>query len=60
MLVLSRRPLEAIIIDGDIKVTVLSVRGNQVRLGIEAPKDVTINREELEVTKQEEGRHDQR
>ncbi len=47
MLVLSRKPTETIVIDGDIRVTVLSIRGNQVRLGIEASERVDIYREEL-------------
>lgn len=47
MLVLSRKPTETIVIDGCIRVTVLSIRGNQVRLGIEAPERVEIYREEL-------------
>jgi carbon storage regulator len=47
MLVLSRREGEAIVIDGRIKVTVVEIRGNQVRLGIEAPRDVAVWREEL-------------
>ena len=40
MLVLSRHENEAIVIDGRIRVTVVEIRGNQIRLGIEAPKDV--------------------
>ena len=47
MLVLTRKENESLIIDGDIKLTVISVKGGQVRLGIEAPKDVPIHREEL-------------
>jgi carbon storage regulator len=47
MLVLSRRPNESIVIEGGIRVTVVSIRGNQVRLGFEAPGDVRIFREEL-------------
>lgn len=42
MLVLSRKENEAIVIDGGIKVTVLEIRGNQVRLGIEAPQEVAV------------------
>lgn len=48
MLVLSRKIGESIIIDGDIKVTVISTRKGAVRIGIEAPDDVTVNREEIE------------
>jgi carbon storage regulator len=47
MLVLSRKENETIVIDGDVEVTVLEIRGNQVRLGIEAPKDVSVWREEI-------------
>ena len=38
---------EAIVIDGHIKVTVMEIRGGKIRLGIEAPKDVSVWREEL-------------
>ena len=47
MLVLARRFGERIVIDGQITVTILEVHGRQIRLGIEAPKEVTIKREEL-------------
>jgi len=47
MLVLSRREGETIVIDGEITVTVVEIRGNQIRLGIEAPKDVPVCRSEL-------------
>lgn len=49
MLILTRRIGETLIIGnkGEIKVSVLDVRGNQVRIGIEAPKDVTVNRQEV-------------
>jgi carbon storage regulator len=47
MLVLSRKPNEAIIINGNIRVMVVGIRGNHVRLGIEAPESVAIFREEL-------------
>ena len=47
MLVLSRKPQETIVVDGRISITVVEVRGNQVRLGIEAPKDVSVQRQEL-------------
>ena len=48
MLLLTRKLTESIVIDGDIKVTVVEIRGNRVRLGIEAPKDVVVRRSELE------------
>ena len=47
MLVLSRKPGEKLCIGKNITVTVLEVHGNRVRLGIEAPKDVSITRGEL-------------
>tara|TARA_R110002096_G_scaffold315227_4_gene509461 strand:- start:942 stop:1106 length:165 start_codon:yes stop_codon:yes gene_type:complete len=47
MLCLSRRVGESIIIDGDIKVTVLRINSSQVKIGIAAPDDVLILREEL-------------
>jgi carbon storage regulator len=47
MLVLSRKLNEAIVINGDIRITVVGVRGNHVRLGIEAPGSVQILRQEL-------------
>ncbi len=47
MLVLTRKLDEGIVIGGRIKVTVLKVQGGQIRLGIEAPKDILITREEL-------------
>jgi carbon storage regulator len=49
MLVLTRKNGEKIVIDGDIEITVLEIRGSQVRLGIVAPKDVSVLREELVV-----------
>ena len=47
MLVLSRKLLESIVIGTDIRITVVKVERNHVRLGIEAPSDVVIVREEL-------------
>lgn len=49
MLVLSRKTAESIIIDRRITITVLEVRGDKIRLGIDAPKDVPVLREELSV-----------
>ena len=46
MLVLSRRPNEAVLIDGAITIEVLKIRGNRVTLGIKAPSDVRILRSE--------------
>ena len=47
MLVLSRKPTESIIINGNIRVTVTAIKGGQVRIGIEAPSEVTIDRAEV-------------
>lgn len=54
MLVLTRKSGEGILIGNGIKVVVVEVNGNQVRLGIEAPSDVTIHREEVYRKIQEE------
>ena len=48
MLVLSRKSDESIVIDGEIKITIVEIRGSRVRLGVEAPKDVGVRRSELE------------
>jgi|TARA_X000001036_G_C20491564_1_gene729997 carbon storage regulator len=47
MLVLSRKAEESMFIGDDIKITVLDIRGGQVRIGITAPQDVKIHREEV-------------
>ena len=47
MLVLSRMEGHSLLIDDDITVTVLEIRGNQVRIGVEAPREVTVLRDEL-------------
>lgn len=47
MLVLTRSEDESVIIGSDIKVTVVEIRGSKVRLGFEAPKDVSVWREEI-------------
>ena len=47
MLILTRRAGETVMIGSDITITVLGVKGNQVRIGINAPKDVPVHREEI-------------
>lgn len=47
MLVLTRRANQSIVIGQDVTVTVLEIRGDQVRLGITAPRSVTVHREEV-------------
>jgi carbon storage regulator len=47
MLILTRRTGESVMIGDEVVVAVLSVKGNQVRLGIEAPKSVPVHREEI-------------
>ncbi|MGL6225141.1 MAG: carbon storage regulator CsrA [Thermoguttaceae bacterium] len=47
MLVLSRKKNESIVIDNSITIVVVDVRGDKVRLGIEAPKDVPVHRHEV-------------
>ena len=47
MLVLSRKKDESIIINDNLRVTIVEIRGDKVRLGIDAPKDVTVHRREV-------------
>jgi carbon storage regulator len=47
MLILTRRVEETLMIGNEVTVTVLAVNGNQVRLGINAPKDIPVHREEV-------------
>ena len=53
MLVLTRKLNETIVIDGNIQVTVVEVRGNRVKLGIVAPMDVPVMREEIALSMRE-------
>ena len=63
MLILTRRIGETLIIgdDADVTVTVLGIRGNQVRIGVNAPKDVTVHREEIydRIQRSKQGSEDQ-
>ena len=47
MIVLSRKKNEAIVIDNDIKITIVEIRGDKVRIGVEAPKEVPVHRREV-------------
>lgn len=47
MLILTRKVGESVLIGDDISITVLSVRGNQIKLGVQAPKEVSVHREEI-------------
>jgi carbon storage regulator len=47
MLVLTRRPGEVVVVGGNIRLTVVEIRGNQVRLGLAAPAEIPIRRAEL-------------
>ncbi|HER19502.1 MAG TPA: carbon storage regulator [Chromatiales bacterium] len=59
MLILTRRIGEVLRIGDDVSITILGVKGNQVRIGIDAPKDVAVHREEIyQRIKREEGQGD--
>jgi carbon storage regulator len=47
MLILTRRINESLVIGDEVTVTILGVKGNQVRIGVDAPRDVSVHREEL-------------
>ncbi|MEM9131566.1 MAG: carbon storage regulator CsrA [Actinomycetota bacterium] len=56
MLVLSRREGQSIVIGGEVVVTVVSIRGDQIRIGVEAPKSITIHRHEVAMAIEEANR----
>jgi len=58
MLILTRRLNEVIMIGDDVEIAVLGIKGNQVRLGIEAPKEVPVHREEVYNRIQEDKKND--
>jgi carbon storage regulator len=57
MLILTRRVGETVMIGDEVTVTVLGVKGNQVRIGVNAPKDVAVHREEIyeRIKREEDG-----
>lgn len=59
MLILTRRVGETLMVGDEVSVTVLGVKGNQVRIGINAPKDVSVHREEiyLRIQKEQDGQN---
>ncbi|MBS7326587.1 MAG: carbon storage regulator CsrA [Thiopseudomonas sp.] len=60
MLILTRRVGETLMVGDDVTVTVLGVKGNQVRIGVDAPKDVAVHREEIyqRIQNEKEQQHD--
>ena len=57
MLILTRKVGESVLIGDGIKVSILAVKGNQVRVGIDAPKDVPVHREEVRERLQAQGQN---
>ena len=60
MLILTRRVGETVMIGNEVTVTVLGVKGNQVRIGVNAPKDIAVHREEIYERIKREEDHDGR
>ena len=58
MLILTRRVTESLMIGNDVTVTILGIKGNQVRVGVQAPKDTAVHREEVFYRIREEGSED--
>jgi carbon storage regulator len=56
MLILTRRPGESIYLGDDIKITVLSVQGKQIKIGLDVPEDLPVYREELYLRVQEQNK----
>ncbi len=54
MLILTRKSGEKLMVGDDVEITVLGVKGNQVRIGVNAPKDIAVHREEVYIRIQNE------
>ena len=57
MLVLTRKPEETIIINGNIEVQIIEVKGNRVRIGITAPREISVNRGEVQAEVNEKNKN---